>query len=1059
MTATTAATIEALQDALRDPEKAPYFDQDFIQEADRLLADHAIERYEVPSKNPGVYGNKGASPGQLKFQKVFFDHQFQFMCAAGSNQCLGAESFIGTHGKYRRISEITKPSYVASWDGEAIRLVWCDAPFIKGYGEIFRVYLSNGMWLDVADEHRVLCADGSWRSFCHLRPSVLLLQGSTSCSSRFRVDGPHWTRTTQDSRCCCPLCRHFDDAQLLLGEATDRFSSPSSGGEDTCIHFEYTEDATAHTRECSLESRIHHPSNQGEQVWTADHAAGVGSRASYTASQLLCERISAASRSNHESSDRSQPTCESFELASPVPLFNPYNSKQYVSIVAYESRGMQPILDITVPRHENYLAAGAIHHNSAKTVCVGGMCFSKHLRDHAQDGDIYWQISQTHEATRDIPSKTLWEFLPRSMFPKHISYQPRTGFGMIPTLHLILPNGRGRCEVNFKVEEADLKVFESSRLNGVWWTECRREAIWDALQPRLVARGGWIIADYISVAPWHKYRLRLKSGDGTPIYWQKFTMPENAHNLAEGSIETACQTMTKEQARIRVYGEEGSDRGVVYQEFDPESHVCKPFEVPWDWPRWRCFDHGYINPAACLWVAMVPAGFKFPDGIGSMWDGRIADREIALGYREFYQSELTVPQIAASIKRLSKSETYRLNGRIVADAAIFARNQSTTGKSRSIAEEFRAQGLSMKKGKKGRGADMHAQVSMVRKWFEENKILFFDTCVNTVYEHQAWRYKEKKDGDYSGSEPYVDKDDHTCLSGDTLIRTPTGDQRIDTLAGQCLPVWTPFGWQKAYCDRTSRRSETLWLKAGNREVRLTPDHEVPIVVGRCHAESLKDGSDRAFTDETGVSWQNVLLRRIAILRALGRSGSLASSRVGDGEWDDPEIPSDARPSRQWRQERQSALQLGIADSKGTHRQAHDASKAREVSGVYSSCHRSGSEVASISRREKMAQQAWERMLGWKAILEFQLQLLWKGIKNQGKPFTAEPILRPMVQESLAPVRRRYAGPTETFCLYVPGWHCFYANGTAVGNCDTLRYLLQERLTYNIPTAEMETVAE
>jgi hypothetical protein len=57
---------------------------------------------------------------------------------------------------------------------------------------------------------------------------------------------------------------------------------------------------------------------------------------------------------------------------------------------------------------------------------------------------------------------------------------------------------------------------------------------------------------------------------------------------------------------------------------------------------------------------------------------------------------------------------------------------------------------------------MHAQVTMVRKWFEENKILFFDICVNAVFEHQAWRYKVKKDGDYSGSEPYVDKDDHSA---------------------------------------------------------------------------------------------------------------------------------------------------------------------------------------------------------------------------------------------------------------------------------------------------------
>ena len=68
----------------------------------------------------------------------------------------------------------------------------------------------------------------------------------------------------------------------------------------------------------------------------------------------------------------------------------------------------------------------------------------------------------------------------------------------------------------------------------------------------------------------------------------------------------------------------------------------------------------------------------------------------------------------------------------------------------------------MKKGKKGRGPDMHAQVAKVQLWFESDKILFFNTCNNAIYEHSSWRFKQKKDGDFAGSEPYVDKNDHSC---------------------------------------------------------------------------------------------------------------------------------------------------------------------------------------------------------------------------------------------------------------------------------------------------------
>lgn len=411
-------------------------------------------------------------------------------------------------------------------------------------------------------------------------------------------------------------------------------------------------------------------------------------------------------------------------------------------------------------KHDCVAAAGA--NQSSKTVCVGGMCVCKWIRDFAQDGDIYWVIAQTRDTIRDIPHRTIWEFLPKSMFPKDVIYQPRTGFGLIPTLWLTLPDGRGKCEVWFKTEEADIKVFESSRVNGIWWSECRREAIWDALQPRMLARTGWIAMDFISVEPWHKYRIRLKAGSEASIYHQVFTMPQNAHNLGEGAISRACANMTSEQIRVRVHGEEGSDRGIVYQAFDDRKHSCLPFKIPYEWPKWRCYDHGFINPSVLLWVAIIPTGFRFPEGIGGMWEGRVSDREIALVYREFYQVEVSVPNQAKIIKTKSGSEVYRLGGKVIADPSIFNRNPASGSRSESVAAHFANHGLRMKKGKKGRGPDMHAQVAKVQLWFESDKILFFNTCNNAIYEHSSWRFKQKKDGDFAGSEPYVDKNDHSC---------------------------------------------------------------------------------------------------------------------------------------------------------------------------------------------------------------------------------------------------------------------------------------------------------
>lgn len=43
--------------------------------------------------------------------------------------------------------------------------------------------------------------------------------------------------------------------------------------------------------------------------------------------------------------------------------------------------------------------------------------------------------------------------------------------------------------------------------------------------------------------------------------------------------------------------------GVIYEGFVMGTHVCEPFEVPADWPRFAAVDLGFDNPFVCLWGA------------------------------------------------------------------------------------------------------------------------------------------------------------------------------------------------------------------------------------------------------------------------------------------------------------------------------------------------------------------------------------------------------------------------------------------------------------------------
>lgn len=85
--------------------------------------------------------------------------------------------------------------------------------------------------------------------------------------------------------------------------------------------------------------------------------------------------------------------------------------------------------------------------------------------------------------------------------------------------------------------------------------------------------------------------------------------------------------------------------GQVYEDFDPSVHVIDPFEIPYDWPRYRVIDFGYTHPFVCHWYAEDE-------------DGRL------YMYRELYMSKRTVRQHVQGdeshrgILELSEGEKY-----------------------------------------------------------------------------------------------------------------------------------------------------------------------------------------------------------------------------------------------------------------------------------------------------------------------------------------------------------------------------------------------------------------
>lgn len=380
---------------------------------------------------------------------------------------------------------------------------------------------------------------------------------------------------------------------------------------------------------------------------------------------------------------------------------------------------------------------------SGKTYGAGRMCFAKWLRDFAQDGDVYWCIAPTLEKSIDKQQKELWESLPRRMFGEQM-WDAKNGFGTTRPM-VVLQNQHGSIHLRFKASaqyDNDPRSFESETLSGVWIDESIDERVYEAILPRLVAEGGFVLGSFIPDVSW-AYDRFVEPKPGSKIACIRGCMGDNAMNLSEGAVERMRSQMSADEASMRIDGNFKFLSGLVYREFikeySPEGHLVKPFRVPRHWPRFRAIDWGNAHPTVCLW-------------------GAIDQDEVLYIYREYVQSRLSVQKHTENILRLSAGERYNRN--TVIDPSCFNRNQSNAA---SIADEFKKFGLICRPGIRVAAVGEQATIQRVKRRLEGKApddgpmLRVFDNCEHLIWEFRRWKHKTDREGRPLGSDSYEDK--------------------------------------------------------------------------------------------------------------------------------------------------------------------------------------------------------------------------------------------------------------------------------------------------------------
>ena len=192
-------------------------------------------------------------------------------------------------------------------------------------------------------------------------------------------------------------------------------------------------------------------------------------------------------------------------------------------------------------------------------------------------------------------------------------------------------------------------------------------------------------------------------------------------------VETLMALPEKRRAAM-LYGDWNSFEGAFFPEFCTDVHVCRPFEIPARWQKFRGLDYG-LDMTACLWIAVAP-------------DGRL------YVYRELYKSGLLLSEAAKEIRQSTPNgESIRYT---VASPDLWNRRQES---GKSGAEIMYAAGLT---GLKKADNERINGWRVVREYLKDGKdgksgICIFDCCENLVRCLPLLRFDENVKEDAAGT--------------------------------------------------------------------------------------------------------------------------------------------------------------------------------------------------------------------------------------------------------------------------------------------------------------------
>lgn len=241
---------------------------------------------------------------------------------------------------------------------------------------------------------------------------------------------------------------------------------------------------------------------------------------------------------------------------------------------------------------------------------------------------------------------------------------------------------------------------------------------------------------------------------------------DNPH--LEESYWADLETLPEYLKKAWLYGDWNVFEGMVFTEWNPLAHTCKPFEIPEYWPRWIAVDPGYSQPACALWFTMEP------------------DTNRIYVYREAYGPGQSDERMAKVCSAHSRGEVLDTG---YGDPSLWTPYKSEKAGHTSGADVFHSHGIPLEPGNNNR-INGKRKVHDVLGKLKDGKpgLVIFTTCVNLIRTLPALPY-DKKAGKLEDVDTTAEDHAYDCLRYGLTRLAPESERGDNTELDEETKAW------------------------------------------------------------------------------------------------------------------------------------------------------------------------------------------------------------------------------------------------------------------------------